>query len=85
MVEVRNSRIQRKSRLEPSEAVFTQAEPQPDSSRTERIGALVADHGAGEAHQDWCEGRATWPLCHVPTGGGRGAEGAVPENLGLDR
>ena len=43
-------------------------------------GALVADHAQGEADQDWRQGREPRPVCHFPTGGGCGAEGAVPTN-----
>ncbi len=41
--------------------------------------AMVADHAAGEAGQDRREGRATWPVRHVPIGRSRRAEGIVPE------
>ena len=43
-------------------------------------GALVSDHAQGEADQDWCQGREPRPVRHFPTGGGCGAEGAVPKN-----
>ncbi len=43
-------------------------------------GTLVVDHAAGEAGQDWSQGRPPWPLCHLPIGRGCRAEGAVPEN-----
>ncbi len=47
--------------------------------------ALVIDDAAGEAGQDRRKSRATWPVCHLPTGRGRGAEGTVPENPEPDR
>ena len=46
---------------------------------------LVSDHATGKAYQDRCQGRPPWPLCHVPTGRGGGAEGTVPENPAPDR
>jgi hypothetical protein len=47
--------------------------------------ALVADQPAGETREDWCQGRAPWPLRHLPDGRGRGAEGIVPRDSAADR
>ena len=47
--------------------------------------ALVIDDATGKAGQDRRKSRATWPVCHVPTGRGCRAEGTVPENLEPDR
>ena len=47
--------------------------------------AVVADEPEGEARQDRRQGRAPWPLRHLPDGRGRGAEGIVPGNLAADR
>jgi len=47
--------------------------------------ALVADEPAGEARQDRGQGRAPWPLRHLPDGRGRGTEGPVRGNLAADR
>ena len=41
---------------------------------------MVVDDATGEAGQDRRQGREPRPLCHVPTGRGGGAEGAVPRN-----
>ncbi len=41
---------------------------------------VVADDAAGEADQDRRQGGEPRPVCHFPTGGGCGAEGAVPKN-----
>ena len=38
------------------------------------------NHAQGEADQDWCQGREPRPVRHFSTGGGCGAEGAVPKN-----
>ena len=51
-----------------------------DAGLAEGGGALVSDHAQGEADQDWCQGREPRPVRHFPTGGGCGAEGAVPKN-----
>ena len=47
-------------------------------------GTLVVDHAAGEAGQDWSQGREPWSLCHVPIGRDCCATKSVPEDLGLD-
>jgi len=47
--------------------------------------AVVADEPAGESRQDRRQGRAPWPLRHLPDGRGRRAEGIVPGNLAADR
>ena len=47
--------------------------------------ALIIDDAAGEAGQDRRQGRPSWPVRHVPTGRGGGAEGTVPENPEPDR
>ena len=47
--------------------------------------AVVADEPAGEARQDRRQGRAPWPLRHLPDGRGRGAERIVPGNPAADR
>jgi len=39
--------------------------------------ALVASKSAGEADQDRCQGRSTWPLPHFPDGRGRHQQGFV--------
>ncbi len=48
-------------------------------------GTLVADDAAGEIGEDRCQSGQPWPLRHVPTCRGGGAEGTVPENLEPDR
>ena len=50
------------------------------SQNTEGGGALVANYAAGEAGQDWSQGRPPWPLCHVSIGRGGGVAGIVPKN-----
>jgi hypothetical protein len=47
--------------------------------------ALVADQPAGETREDRRQGRASWPLRHLPDGGGGGAEGIVPRDFAADR
>src|ERR1035437_1812156 len=47
--------------------------------------ALVVDQPAGKTRQNWCQGRAPWPLRHLPDGRGRGAEGIVPRDSAADR
>ena len=47
--------------------------------------ALVADQPAGKTRQNWRQGRAPWPLRHLPDGRGRGAEGIVPRDSAADR
>src|SRR5450756_664292 len=47
--------------------------------------ALVVDQPAGKTRQNWCQGRAPWPLRHFPDGRGRGAEGIVPRDSAADR
>ena len=51
-----------------------------DFGSARRGGALVADDTEREAGEDRGQGRSPWPLRHVPTGRGCGAEGTVPEN-----
>ena len=51
-----------------------------DAGLAEGGGALVSDHAQEKADQDWCQGREPRPVRHFPTGGGCGAEGAVPKN-----
>ncbi len=51
-----------------------------DTGFAEGGGALVLDDATGEAGQDWRQGSEPRPACHFPTGGGCGAEGAVPKN-----
>jgi hypothetical protein len=46
---------------------------------------VVADEPAGEADQDRRQGRAPWPLCHLPDGRGRGAEGIIWGDSTADR
>ncbi len=46
---------------------------------------MVADHAAGEAGQDRCQGCPPWPVRHVPIGRGCRAKGTVPENPDADR
>ncbi len=55
-----------------------------DVGLAEGGGALVADHATREAGQDRGQSCPPWPVRHVPIGGGGGAEGTVPENLGPD-
>ncbi len=52
-----------------------------DIGVTRRGGALVADHAAGEAGEDRCQGGQPWSVRHVPMVRGGGVEGTVPENL----
>jgi hypothetical protein len=47
--------------------------------------ALVVDRPAGKTREDWCQGRAPWPLRYLPDGRGRGAEGIVPRDSAADR
>src|SRR5450756_1197930 len=47
--------------------------------------AVVADQPAGKTREDRRQGRAPWPLRHLPDGRGRGAEGIVPEDSATDR
>jgi hypothetical protein len=47
--------------------------------------AVVADQVAGKTREDRRQGRAPWPLRHIPDGRRRGAEGIVPGNLAADR
>src|ERR1019366_8485304 len=47
--------------------------------------ALVVDRPAGKTRQNWCQGRAPWPLRYLPDGRGRGAEGIVPRDSAADR
>src|ERR1017187_7421243 len=47
--------------------------------------ALVVDRPAGKTRQNWCQGRAPWPLRYLPDGRGRGAEGIVPGDTAADR
>jgi hypothetical protein len=47
--------------------------------------AVVADEPAGKSREDRRQGRAPWPLGHLPDGRGRGAEGIVPGSLAADR
>ena len=47
--------------------------------------AVVADELQGKARQDRRQGRAPWPLRHLPDGRGRGAEEIVPGNPAADR
>ena len=61
------------------------ADVMPPDSHAEGIGALVADHAAGEAGQDWSQGCPPWSLCHVPIGRGCRAEEPVSENPAPDR
>ncbi len=44
--------------------------------------ALVADHAAGEVGKDRRQGGQPWPLRHVPTGGGCGAECTLMTQIG---
>src|SRR5665809_71413 len=46
---------------------------------------VVADEPAGKTREDRRQGRAPWPLRHLPDGRGRGAEGIVPGNPAADR
>ena len=46
---------------------------------------VVADQPQREARQDRRQDRDARPLCHVPDGRGRGAEGIVPGNPAADR
>src|SRR5450759_4013217 len=46
--------------------------------------ALVVDQPAGKTRQNWCQGRAPWPLRRLPDGRGRGAEGIVPRDSAAD-
>ncbi len=64
----------------PSAAVLTRPGPGTEVELGPVGQALVANHTAGEAGQDWSQGRPPWPVRHVPTGRGGGAEGAVPKN-----
>ena len=45
-----------------------------------RVGFMVADDVAGEADQGRAESRHDGPVPHLPDGGGRCAEKAVPSN-----
>ncbi len=56
-----------------------------DAGLAEGSGALVADHVGGKASEDRREGGAAWPVRHLPTGRGGGAEGTVLENPKPDR
>src|SRR5450756_239710 len=47
--------------------------------------AVVADQPAGKTREDRRQGRAPWPLRHLPDGRGRGAEGIVPRDSAADR
>src|SRR5450830_961463 len=47
--------------------------------------AVVADQPAGKTGEDRRQGRAPWPLRHLPDGRDRGAEGIVPEDSAADR
>src|SRR5450830_1007960 len=47
--------------------------------------ALVVDQPAGKTGEDRRQGRAPWPLRHLPDGRGRGAEGIVPRDSAADR
>ena len=51
-----------------------------DAGLAEGSGALVAGHVAGKASEDRREGGAAWPVRHLPTSRGGGAERLVPEN-----
>jgi Transposase DDE domain group 1 len=51
-----------------------------DAGDAQGGGAMVTDEPAGEADQDWREGRQPWPFRDVPDGGGRGAPAYVPGN-----
>ncbi len=56
-----------------------------DSGVAEGGGALVADHPAREADQDRRQGRATWPLHHIPACRGGNSAAAVCGNPATDR
>jgi hypothetical protein len=43
--------------------------------------ALIFDSIPGEADQDRRQGRAPWPLCHIPAGGGRIPKALLAEIL----
>ena len=55
-----------------------------DFGLARRGGALVAEHAAEKAGQDWSQGGPPWPLCHVPIGRSGVAEEPVPEIPNLD-
>ncbi len=65
--------------------VFTQAGPIGDICVAAGGRTLVADHGAGEAGQDRCQGCPPWSLCHVLYGGIRSDTRHVSGNPTSDR
>jgi len=49
------------------------------------VGATLDTDGvAGEAHQDWGEGRAPFPEDRLSDGGSSSAERVVPDDFGTD-
>ena len=51
-----------------------------DPTRPLRASHPIAEYASREAGEDWREGGQPWPVRHVPTGRGCGAEGVVPKN-----
>jgi len=56
-----------------------------DFGFTRRGGTLVVDHDPREAGQDRGQGRRSWPVRHIPNGGGRRTPRSVQRHPGTDR